>query len=152
MDCSGGLIGCGNAAGYSNIDAAPFVDPATGTGYLYLSTGHEASGAWHRTVSVIPLAADLLHAAGPREPLFSVTQPWEGNVVEGPSMVHHGAGYHPPLLRRQLHRRHLRYGLRARAVADRAVGQTPPPCPSSRAPADVIGPGAGSVVTGPHGR
>lgn len=96
MDCSGGLIGCGNAAGYSNIDAAPFVDPATGTGYLYLSTGHEASGAWHRTVSVIPLAADLLHAAGPREPLFSVTQPWEGNVVEGPSMVHHGAGYHPP--------------------------------------------------------
>ena len=87
-------LGCGDAGGYSNIDPAPFIDPADGKAYLYLSTGHDASGAWRRTVSVIPLAADLVHAAGPRQPLFGVTQPWEGDVVEGPWMTHHGNGYY----------------------------------------------------------
>ena len=46
-DAAGRPIGCGDAAGYSNIDAAPFIDPADGKGYLYLSTGHagQAPGA-----------------------------------------------------------------------------------------------------------
>ena len=150
VDSSGHLVGCGDAAGYSNIDAAPFVDPATGTGYLYLSTGHEATGDWNRTVSVIPLAADLLHAAGPRQPLFSTTQPWEGNVVEGPWMVHHGAAYY------------LLYSGGSFTDATYAMGYAlgpsptgpfvkPSPGPILKSTADVIGPGGGSVVTGPHG-
>ena len=30
----------------------------------------------------------------PRQPLFSMTQPWERDVVEGPWMTHHRNGYY----------------------------------------------------------
>ena len=93
-DAEGRPIGCGDDAGHSNIDAAPFVDPATGKAYLYLSTGHEPNRAWRRTISVIELTADRLHAATPRQPLFTYTQPWEGDVVEGPWMVHRDGLYY----------------------------------------------------------
>ena len=86
-------IGCGDDAGHSNVDAAPFVDPATGRIYLYLSTGHDPSRAWRRAISVIPLTADGLRAAGPRVALFSFTEPWEGEVVEGPWVIRRGERY-----------------------------------------------------------
>lgn len=93
-DAAGRPIGCGDDQGHSNIDAAPFVDPATGKAYLYLSTGRDPSRAWRRTISVIELTADRLKAAGPRRPLFTYTQPWEGDVVEGPWMVRRGETYY----------------------------------------------------------
>ena len=93
-DAAGRPIGCGDDAGHSNIDAAPFVDAATGKAYLYFSTGREPSRAWRRTISVVELTADRLKAAGPRRPLFTYTQPWEGDVVEGPWMVRRGETYY----------------------------------------------------------
>jgi beta-xylosidase len=149
-DAAGRPIGCGDAAGYSNIDPAPFIDPADGKGYLYLSTGHDPSGAWHRTISVIPLASDLVHAAGPRQPLFSMTQPWERDVVEGPWMTHHRNGYY------------LLYSGASFADASYAMGYAfassptgpfvkPSSEPILKSTADVIGPGGGSVITGPRG-
>jgi Glycosyl hydrolases family 43 len=149
-DAAGRPIGCGDGAGYSNIDAAPFIDPVDGKGYLYLSTGHDASGAWHRTISVIPLEPDLIHAAGPRQPLFSMTQPWEQDVVEGPWMTHHRNGYY------------LLYSGASFADASYAMGYAfassptgpfvkPSSVPILKSTADVLGPGGGSVVTGPRG-
>lgn len=88
-----GPIGCGDSHGYSNIDPAPFID-VDGQAYLYLSTGHDGTGSWRRTISVIPLAPDRIHAAGPRLALFSTTRRWEGEVVEGPWMHRRGATYY----------------------------------------------------------
>ena len=143
-------VGCGDAAGYSNIDPAPFIDPLDGKGYLYLSTGHEASGAWRRTISVIPLAADLVHAAGPRQPLFSMTQPWEGDVVEGPWMTRHGDGYY--LLYSGGNFTDASYAM-GYALAPSPTGpfSKPASVPILKSTADVNGPGGGSVVTGPRG-
>jgi beta-xylosidase len=142
--------GCGDAAGFSNIDPAPFIDPASGTGYLYVSTGHDASGAWQRTISVIPLAADLVHAAGPRQPLFSMTLPWEGDVVEGPWMVRHGDGYY--LFYSGGRFTDATYAM-GYALASSPTGPftKPTPGPILRGTSEVVGPGGGSVVTGPDG-
>jgi beta-xylosidase len=104
VDASGRPPGCGDDAGYSNIDPAPFVD-GDGRAYLYLSTGRRcqtpAPGAacpWDRTISVIPLASDLLTASGPRLPLFDAeSDGWEvgsfGPVVENPWAVKSGSTY-----------------------------------------------------------
>ena len=75
VDQSDRLPGCGDDSGYSNIDPAPFVD-GDGRAYLYVSTNRfcahvspHAACPLRPTVSVIPLAADKLHASGPRKPL-----------------------------------------------------------------------------------
>jgi hypothetical protein len=104
VDASGRPPGCGDDAGYSNIDPAPYVD-ADGRAYLYLSTGRRcatpspnAECPWDRTISVIPLAGDLLTAAGSRLPLFSADSAgWEvgsfGPVVENPWPIKSGSTY-----------------------------------------------------------
>jgi beta-xylosidase len=149
-DSSGRPIGCGDNAGHSNIDPAPFVDPVTGKGYLYLSTGRDASHEWRRTVSVIALSDDLLHAAGDRQPLFTMTEPWERDVVEGPWMVRHGDGYY------------LLYSGAGFLDASYAMGYALAPSPTGpfvkpagnpilSSTSEVIGPGGGSAVVGPHG-
>ena len=143
-----GPVGCGDARGYSNIDPAPFVD-VDGRAYLYFETGHNASGA-AATISVIALAPDLIHAVGSRVELFSGTQAWEQRstvkIVEGPWM----------------HRRNSRYYLfySGGDQGDYAMGYasgTAPLGPFVKSPANpilkgtasVLGPGGGSVVTGP---
>lgn len=104
VDASGRPPGCGDDGGYSNIDPAPFVD-RDGQAYLYLSTTRRCAtpspGAEcppGRTISVIPLAADLLTASGPRLPLFDADSAgWEvgsfGPVVENPWPVKSGSTY-----------------------------------------------------------
>jgi len=99
LDQSGRPIGCGDDGGYSNIDPAPFVD-ASGSAYLYLSTGHRCPSPaphtacpWDRAISVIPLTADRLRAAGPRRPLFASGAAWESGVVENPWMRRRGTAY-----------------------------------------------------------
>lgn len=151
IDAKGRPLGCGDDVGYSNIDAAPFIDPVDGRGYLYLSTGHEAvSGDWQRTVSVIPLAADLIRAAGPRRPLFTMTQAWEGDVVEGPWMTRHGSGYY--LLYSGGSFTNATYAM-GYALGSSPMGpfSKPSAVPILKSTPDVIGPGGGSVVTGPAG-
>ena len=95
-------IGCGDDAGYGNIDAAPFVDD-DGRAWLYVSTDWDCTGPppceLAPTISVIPLTADLVHASGPREPLLAgrpgswEEAPW-APVVENPWVVRRGATYH----------------------------------------------------------
>jgi hypothetical protein len=149
VDPARGPIGCGDSAGYSNIDPAPFVD-ANGSAYLYLSTGHAASGAWDRKASEIPLAADRVRASGGRRALLSATRSWETGVIEGPWM----------------HRRNNTYylfysggnwtdGSYAMGYAT-SFSPTGPYTKASANPilkstADVIGPGGGSVTRGPFG-
>jgi hypothetical protein len=149
-DSAGRPIGCGDDGGHSNIDAAPFVDPVTGKGYLYLSTGRDPAHEWRRTISVIPLTADRLHASGPRVPLFSFTELWEHGVVEGPWVKRHGDRYY------------LFYSGAGYTSDDYALGYAyagAPDGPFTKAAdnpllatrALVVGPGGGSLVPGPHG-
>jgi beta-xylosidase len=149
-DSSGRPIGCGDDAGHSNIDAAPFVDPVTGDAYLYLSTGRNASHVFQRTVSVIPLTGDMLHAAGPRQPLFTMTQPWELDVVEAPWMVWHGGTYY--LLYSGGRFSDASYAM-GYAIASSPTGPFTKSLtnPILAGKEDVVGPGGGSAVIGPHG-
>ena len=86
------VIGCADEAGQGYIDPAPFID-ADGKAYLYVSVDNP-----YHNISVIPLASDLLHAAGPRKELFTLSQAWENGpnfaTVEGPFMLKHG---HPTI-------------------------------------------------------
>ena len=99
-DQSGRPLGCGDDRGYSNIDPAPFVD-RDGTAYLFLSTGHRCPDGtppntvcgWDRQLSAIPLADNLLSAAGPRQELLGNDSPWEQGIVENPWPVLNGSAY-----------------------------------------------------------
>ena len=144
-----GPIGCGDSGGWSNIDPAPYVTPG-GTPYLYLSTGHDPTGAWKRTISVIPLAADRIHAAGSRRALFGATRSWEAGVVEGPWVMRRNSTYY------------LFYSGGNFGDASYAMGYATAFSPNGtfakasgnpilRSTADVIGPGGGSVTKSPSG-
>lgn len=99
-DASGRPPGCGDDAGYSNIDAAPFVD-RDGRAYLYYSTGHacpppaipRAECPRNSALSVVPLTPNWLRAAGPRRVVLRNDSPWQRQVVEGPWMRRLGSRY-----------------------------------------------------------
>jgi arabinan endo-1,5-alpha-L-arabinosidase len=145
-----GPIGCGDSAGYSNIDPAPFVDGATGKAYLYLSTGHDASGAWNRKAGVIPLAADRIRASSSRRVLFGATRSWEGGVVEGPWMHKRSSTYY--LFYSGGNWSDASYGM-GYATSSSPTGTffKASANPVLKSTAAVIGPGGGSVTAGPHG-
>lgn len=76
------------AVGY--IDASALI--AGGNGYLYFSV----DGPDHHNISVLPLSADMLSAAGARVELMDVTENWERagkGTVEGPSVFAWGQHY-----------------------------------------------------------
>jgi arabinan endo-1,5-alpha-L-arabinosidase len=160
VDSSGRPPGCGVDAGYSNIDPAPYVD-RDGQAYLYLSTGRRceapAPGAEcppDRTISVIPLASDLLTASGPRLPLFDAESAgWEvgsfGPVVENPWPVKSGSTY---VLLYSGGAYTGAYGM-GYATSTSPIG---PFVKSAGNPilaeaAGVLGPGGGMLATGPRG-
>jgi Glycosyl hydrolases family 43 len=160
LDASGRPPGCGDDLGYSNIDPAPFVD-GDGRAYLYVSTGRRcqtpAPGAacpWDRTISVIPLASDLLSASGPRLPLFDAESAgWEvgsfGPVVENPWPVKSGSTY---VLLYSGGAYTGRYGM-GYATSSSPTG---PFVKSAGNPilaeaAGVLSPGGGMLATGPRG-
>jgi beta-xylosidase len=150
-DAAGRPIGCGDAAGYSNIDPAPFID-ADGQAYLLYQTGRNAAGAIASTISVIGLAADLVHAVGSRKALITGTQAWEqrgpDKIVEGPWLHRHRSRYY------------LFYSggdFQANYAMGYAVASSPlgpftksKTNPILKGTATVVGPGGGSVVTGPR--
>ena len=86
-----GIVACADASGEGYIDPAPFID-AGGKAYLYLSVDNPS-----HNISVLPLSADLLRAAGPRTELFTLSQAWERgtqfSTVEGPFVIKHGPLY-----------------------------------------------------------
>jgi Glycosyl hydrolases family 43 len=160
LDASDRPPGCGDDAGYSNIDPAPFVDD-DGQAYLYLSTGRRcetpapnAECPWDRWISVIPLEDDLLTASGPRQPLFNATTPgWEvgsfGPVVENPWVVKRGSTY---LMLYSGGAYTGRYGM-GYATSNSPIG---PYVKSASNPVlaeaeGVLSPGGGMPVTGPRG-
>jgi beta-xylosidase len=156
-DDDGNLVGCGDADGHGNIDPAPFID-TDGSAWLYLSTDYRcdtpSSCPAAPTISVIPLAADLLSAAAAREELMP-GQPggWEQGpgwpVAENPWIVRRGTTYH------------LLYS-GGSWQGDYAMGHATAPSPTGpftrtsgnpilAGTADVRSPGGGMVVTGPKG-
>jgi beta-xylosidase len=128
-----------------------------GAAYLYLSTGHKCPSPsppnavcpWDRTISLIPLSADLLEATGPRQQLFSSGASWENGVVEGPWMSRRDSSYE------LFYSGGVFTSAYGMGVAT-ASSPTGPFTKSSLNPliydtADVKGPGGGSLVTGPRG-
>ncbi len=87
-----GSLACGDQRGQGYIDPDPFID-MDGKAYLYLSVDDP-----YHNISVLPLTSDLLHAAGPRRELFTLSQSWEHgpsfSTVEGPYMVRHAGVYY----------------------------------------------------------
>ena len=159
-DQSGRPLGCGDDAGYSNIDPAPFVDSG-GQAYLYVSTTDRcqapapgASCPSGRTVSVIPLTTDLLEAAGPRQPLFGAgDQSWESapwaDVVENPWPIKRGGTYY---LLYSGGAWDGRYGMGyATAAAPTGPFVKAPDNPVLRDNDNALSAGGGMSVTGPHG-
>lgn len=162
LDNSGRPIGCGDDAGYGNIDPAPYVD-TNGNAYLYVSSERacppgstsctSANSAAKPTISVIPLAPSRLQASGARVALLSGGQRWEqapwATVVEGPWVEQHNGVYY------------LFYSGGAYTGAY-GMGYATMPSPVGPATeaagnpilsgtARVYSPGGGSVVTGPDG-
>jgi beta-xylosidase len=126
-----GPLSCGD------IDPSPFTD-VDGRAYLYVSTRP------HPRISVIPLAADRLHAAGPRRALLS----GHGSVVEGPAVFRHGGTYY--LLYSHGDYRG-RYGM-AYATARSPLGPFRRRGTILSQTRRLLSPGGGDVpVTGPHG-
>jgi beta-xylosidase len=166
LDAEDRPMGCGDDQGYGSIDPALFIDPRDGGLYLYLSedfacpSGSASCGPSNSvlqpTISVIPLTADGLHAAGARMPLFSgAPGSWEQAgvgvpTVEGPTvMVHNGLYY---MLYSGGNWRST-YGM-GYAVATSPTGpfDKGPPTPLLFEKGAVLSPGGGDApVTGPHG-
>jgi beta-xylosidase len=165
-DQSGRPLGCGDDAGYSNIDPAPFVD-SDGRAYLYLTTNRRCETPspglecpMSVTISVIPLASNLISAAGPRKPLISgAAGTWEQEgtqapKVEGPWMVKKAATYYLFYSGGDYRRT---YGMGYATASSPLGASSDAPFtkaaanPVLRQTASVLSPGGGSLTTGPRG-
>lgn len=73
------------------IDASTYSE--NGTTYLLWKNDGNCCGldTW---LSIAPLTADGLALAGPGQKLVKQTLPWEGALVEAPTLVKHGATYY----------------------------------------------------------
>ena len=158
-DQSGRPLGCGDDAGYSNIDPQPFVEE-NGSAYLLLSTGHRCpaptpNGAcdWDRQLSLIPLADNLLSATGPRQAILPGGDGWEAafgdHVVEAPWLRRRGSTYELFYSGGSFQGA---YGM-GYATASEIGGPYTKSAfnPILTGTPEVVGPGGGSLVTGPRG-
>ncbi len=160
LDAQQRPIGCGDGAGYGNIDPSTFTD-VDGTSYLYTSTNFACtppSGSRCRlrpTVSVIPLAPDGLHVLGARQSLLAGQRgTWEqaglrAPVVEDPWVERHGNAY---VLLYSGGNWKGAYGMGyAVAPSPRGPFTRAHPSPFLAQTSSVLGPGGGSTVIGPEG-
>jgi beta-xylosidase len=165
LDASGRPIGCGDDQGYGQIDPSVYTDPSDGRSYLYVSedfscpagssTCTTAGSTLQPTISVIPLASNLLNAVGGRTPLFDgQAGTWEAAgvavpTVEGPMMLLHNGTYYL-LYSGGNWRSSYAMGY---ATASSPLGPfTRSTKPILASTASVIGPGGGDTpVTGPNG-
>jgi len=157
--------GCGDAGGYSHIDAAPFVD-SDGFVYLYLSTGRRCAQPttgtcpYEPVISVLPLTDTPTRAQGDRKPLFGATpnsweqEPGYSATVENPWMEKRGQTYY---LFYSGGEYRASYGM-GYATASTPTGGTAysafaksPLNPVLRETTTVLSPGGGSVTIGPDG-
>jgi arabinan endo-1,5-alpha-L-arabinosidase len=81
---------CDTAQG-GDIDPSTFTD-TDGTRYLVWKNDGNCCGleTW---LQIAKLSADGSRLAGPVTKLIDETLPWEGNLVEAPTLVHHGSNY-----------------------------------------------------------
>jgi beta-xylosidase len=132
------------------IDASTFVD-ADGTRHLLWKNDGNCCGldTW---ISAAPLSADGLTLAGPAVRLIMQTLPWEGNLVEAPTMVLHDGVYH-------LWYSANDYGGDAYTVGHATAPALAGPWTKDEEPflatedlgGELHGPGGQDVVTGPDG-
>jgi beta-xylosidase len=161
VDSSGRPPGCGDNAGYSNIDPAPFVD-SDGRAYLYVATNRTCAQVspgldcpFLPSVSVLPLSPDLMHVAGARTRLFGgAAGTWEDQAGQGPKVE-------GPWLEKRSSTYYLFYSGGAYTAAY-GMGYATATAPagsfrkSSRNPilretSEVYSPGGGSLIKGPRG-
>jgi arabinan endo-1,5-alpha-L-arabinosidase len=85
-----GMLVCPEEEGGA-IDASTFLD-ADGTRYLLWKNDGNCCGldTW---LQIAPLSADGLTLAGPTTKLVQQDQPWEGNLVEAPTLVERDGTY-----------------------------------------------------------
>jgi beta-xylosidase len=143
VDDAPGPLVCEHDEGGS-IDASPFVD-VDGTPYLLWKNdgNHVGTRSWIR---VQRLAADgsALVGDGPTD-LITHDQPWEGHLVEGPTVHVHDGRYHLFYSANDYGSEHYGVGY---AVADAVTGPWTKPAaePLMRSTDAAAGPGHGSVV------
>jgi beta-xylosidase len=164
-DATGRPPGCGDDAGYGNIDASPFVDGDAKV-YLYLSTSRRCAQPTPGTcpyapvLSTLPLAANLVRTRAARKPLVVATaNSWEQQSgyapqVENPWMEKRGSTYY---LFYSGGYYGASYGM-GYATASNPTGGTAyaaftksPRNPILRETSAVLSPGGGSVTRGPQG-
>jgi hypothetical protein len=160
-DLAGRPPGCGDAAGYSNIDPAPFTDD-DGSAYLYVSTGRRcatpttAACPYQPALSVFPLTGTPTKVAAARQPLLDGTPgTWEQEpgtaaaVVENPWMEKRGEAYY---LFYSGGSYLATYGMGYATSASPTEGFAKSSLnPILAETEDVLSPGGGSVVAGPGG-
>jgi beta-xylosidase len=149
-------VGCGDANGRGNIDPAPLRD-VNGRVYLYVSTDFRCRAGAHcvlaPTLSVMPLAADLIHVAGGRRELMHGTAGWQRagrtETVEGPWPERHGGRYYLFYSGGSWRRN---YGMGyATATAPTGPFREGAGNPILKGTHQVLSPGGGSTVIGPRG-
>lgn len=86
-----GMLVCPDELGGA-IDATTFVDEA-GTLHLLWKNDGNCCGL-PVTIFAAPLTADGLALAGPSMPLIERDLPWEGDVIEAPTLVEHDGSLH----------------------------------------------------------
>ena len=164
-DLAGRPPGCGDAAGYSNIDPAPFVDD-DGSVYLYVSTGRRCAQPttsacpYEPAISVLPMAETPTQAAADRRPLFGATpdsweqEPGHAATVENPWMEKRDSTYY---LFYSGGDYRASYGMGYATASSPTGGDAYPAFTKSalnpilRETDDVFSPGGGSVTAGPTG-
>ncbi len=130
------------------IDAASFVD-ADGTRYVLWKNDGNCCGkdTWLQLQKTSP---DGLRLVGPPVKLVKQDQPWEGNLVEAPTLVRRGSQYTLLYSANSYAGEEYATGY---ATADKVTGpyrKAPQPLLSSSG-TGLIGPGGQDVVTGPGG-
>lgn len=76
-----------------SIDPSPFRDRRGGLWLLYKTDGNHPRFRRRTLIRAVALTADGLQVAGSAVTLLSNDRPWQGTVVEAPSMVLHGGDH-----------------------------------------------------------
>ncbi|WP_309102789.1 glycoside hydrolase family 43 protein [Microbacterium sp.] len=138
------------------IDEGGAIDPATfvdddGTRYLIWKNDGNCCGidTW---IHVAPLSPDGTQLAGSATRLFTQTEPWEGKLVEGPTLVKRGGQYVMFYSANDYATEDYAVGVAtAPAIAGPYVKRDEPLLSTDATSGRYIGPGGQDVITTPDG-
>jgi hypothetical protein len=129
------------------IDPSVFTD-ASGAQYLLWKNDGNAIGQV-TNLYIQRLSADGLSLVGSATPLIHADQPWEGGVVEAPTLWAHGGKYYLFYSANNFANGSYAVGY---AVSNSLLGPyTKPAAPLSTTTGPVVGPGGEEIVVGPDG-